>query len=394
MEPRTVWLSGDQRHGVGRPHPRHPFRGPSWAVPAGERGSASACTVRGPASPDAAVLVQFAHRLKPGAPLAAIRLRGAGVDRVVEVRAEPVERSGWQRAALRFPMAGGDLDVSIEALGNAMRIGSVALWPACGRPVWVIAHMSNSPALVGRDVADGANAVECDVGPRDGSAGGELAAFHRFAPPYLRRSGPRTPLPELLAAVAGSLGRLAIVMLDVHLLRDGDRDYRLLGRRLGEAVGRVLPAQRVLASVPEPGMAPLFEGLRDAGFSSGRDLCLDGEQPAKGSERRWIDEAEGLGATSVGLGTDCFVPGDFVHRWLPPLAAAVNARDRGGSVAKVYYWTLSAKSSMRRVLDLGVDGMVVNDPRALRQVLAEEPYASLYRPAEAADSQFAVHAAP
>ena len=69
----------------------------------------------------------------------------------------------------------------------------------------------------------------------------------------------------------------------------------------------------------------------------------------------------------------------------------MNARDRGGSVAKAYYWTLSAKSAIRKMLDLGVDGIVVNDPQALREVLAEEPYRGLCRLATPADSQFLVH---
>ena len=71
-----------------------------------------------------------------------------------------------------------------------------------------------------------------------------------------------------------------------------------------------------------------------------------------------------------------------------------DARDRAlGSIAKVYYWTLTDQRSMRKLLDFGVDGLVVNRPAALKQVLTEEPYRSLYRLAAPGDSQFEVHGA-
>jgi hypothetical protein len=284
--------------------------------------------------------------------------------------------------------------LSVESLGETpFDLGSVVCWNLCGRPAYVIAHMSNSPGLIERDLAAGANAIECDVGPRDGSADGPLTAFHRFAPPYVRRTLPRTPLAELGAAIHGSLDRLALVMLDCHVLRDAPEDYRVFGRRLAETIRPFLPEQRAVMSIPEPAMAGLFDGVRDAGYGAGRDLCLDGENPKRGSQRRWIEGAERLSATMTGVGTDCFVPWDLLTGWFGPVAAAVTARDRGGSVAKVYSWTLSTKAAMRQMLDLAVDGLVVNDPAAMRQVLSEEPYSWLYRPAEGADSQFAVHGA-
>jgi hypothetical protein len=49
---------------------------------------------------------------------------------------------------------------------------------------------------------------------------------------------------------------------------------------------------------------------------------------------------------------------------------------------------------MRVMLDSCLDGMIVNDPSLMREVLAEEPYASLYRLATPADSQFEVHGPP
>jgi hypothetical protein len=389
---RSVWLPRDQRHDLGRLGARDRVRGPHWIAPKGARGVAAAATLRDPGCEGSAFLVQLGHRAKKNSPLARLRVRGESADRIVEVRAEDFEHTGWQRVAVDVAAESGcRLTLEIEALGESeLRIGSIAFWRRRGRPVWILAHMSNSPASIGRDLADGANAIECDVGPRDGRSTGPLMAFHRFAPPYLRRSVERGPLEEQLEAIADSLDRLALVMFDCHVLRE-DGDYRAFGRRLAEAVRGRIPAERVVFSIPEPSMAALFDGVREAGLDPGFDLCLDGEKADAGEDRRWVEAAERHGATMVGVGTDCFVPFDFLPSWLGPVAAAVNARDRGDSVAKVYYWTLSTKAAMRKMLDLGVDGIVVNDPKAMREVLAEEPYRWLCRPATPADSQFRAH---
>jgi hypothetical protein len=389
---RSAWLPDDQRHGVGRPGGRDRRRGPHWIAPKGARGVAAAVTREGPGGEGGAFLVQLAHRARPQTPLVLLRAHGDRTDRISEVRAESVEDGCWQRAMIEVAADGSaPLTLEVEALGESeVRIGAIVYSRLRERPVWVLAHMSNSPESLQRDLSSGANAIECDVGPEDGRSTGPLMAFHRFAPPYVRRSLARSPLGEMLDAIAGSLDRLALVMFDCHLLRE-DADYRLFGRRLAEAARGRIPAERVVFSVPERSMAPIFRGVLDAGFPSARDLCLDGERADDGDDRRWVEAAEREGATMVGVGTDCFVPFDLLSSWLGPVSAAVNARDSGGSVAKVYYWTVSTKSAMRKMLDLGVDGLVVNDPRALREVLDEEPYRWLCRPATPADSQFIVH---
>ena len=168
----------------------------SWTLPAVDSG-------------DSAFLVQIAHCLPArDARRGCAPARPAG-EEVHEVSAERVERA--RVAARGDPFSRGGrrpLQLSLVAHGEAaIRLGSVAFWKRCGRPIYVIAHMSNSPKAVREDLADGANAVECDVGPHDGSVEGRLMAFHRFSPPYFRRSARRTELPELLRELDGSLRR-------------------------------------------------------------------------------------------------------------------------------------------------------------------------------------------
>ena len=312
---RTVWLPGDQSHAVGRLRQSDLFRGPVWSVPRGEQGVAASCAASGVASEDSAVLCQIAHRARAGALVAVIRVTCGGKEEVREVRAEPVQTLGWQRVAIRFRGAAEHaVVVSLESTGERLGVGSIVFWKRCSRPVWNIAHMSNSVATIREDLALGANALECDVGASDGNANGPLMAFHRFAPPYLRRSMGRTELRELVVELNRSLDTLALVAFDCHELRDDAKDYRTFGRRLAEAVRDYVPAERSLVSVEDESMAGVFRGLQDAGFAAGRDLyAATNDSDSQSEHEREIQAAEREGATTLGIGTDCFTPFDLLR---------------------------------------------------------------------------------
>jgi hypothetical protein len=331
-------------------------------------------------SDDCAFLVQLSHRAGTGTPVAAVCVASAAGEQVREVRAAPDDGdSRWRRVVVRFPARGEPARLEVLATGEAaLTVGCISFWKRCARPLWLIGHMCNSPAIIAQDLADGANAVECDVGARGGDAAGALQFFHGFVPPYFRRSAARTSLHELVAECRRRLDELSLVVLDCRELDGDDPDYRTFGRRLAEAVREQLPAERVLVSITEPSMTGVFDGLDDAGFAAGRDLSN-------------APQAWGGRATALGIGTDPFTPFDFVGRWIGKVAAAVDARDRGAGAAKVWYWTLTSRESMREILDLAVDGLLVNRPAVLRALLDEEPYRHLYRIATPSDSQFRVH---
>jgi len=75
-----------------------------------------------------------------------------------------------------------------------------------------------------------------------------------------------------------------------------------------------------------------------------------------------------------------------VAEWLEPVSYTTNLRDRDQVLKKVYYWTLNSEDSMRKMLDLNVDGIIVNTPSTLIAVLGSEPYAQMYRLATINDS--------
>ncbi|HYC77666.1 MAG TPA: hypothetical protein VEI02_08575 [Planctomycetota bacterium] len=260
---------------------------------------------------------------------------------------------------------------------------------AAARPIYVIAHMCNTPAYVEAAVRAGANAVECDVRARHPTRI-DLHFHHGFSVPYPARSPVRTPLREQARAIRSLGDACALFVVDCKPL-DG-ADYRAYGRALGEGLGAELEAARVLVSVGATEMLPVFDGIADVGFAAGRDVSMIDNDPRGERADRWIDFAERHDLTALGIGTDSHVPFDRLKRWIAPLRAAVRGRDARGRVRKVYYWTVKTRSSMRRLLDLELDGMIVNHPARLRAVLSEPPYAARYRLATPADSQFVVHA--
>jgi hypothetical protein len=394
-EPVTVWRPSQQEHGTGEASRHDPWRGESWSVDADDRGLTASVEVNGFDSDDAAFLVQIAHRSRAGTRICRAIVTSGGTEHVHDVVARSPRRD-WQREIVRFA-AKRTRAVSIDVVapgGTAFRVGLITLWRALRRPFWVISHMSNSPQFVRRDVARGANAIECDVWTDDGKPEGALSIHHGFVPPYPRRSAAKLPLRSFLEGLGSSKEQLALVVFDCPPLDEGGAaDYRAYGARLAESIAPHLPASRCLISVMDPVMTSVFDGLRDAGFEAGRDISRirpTGHEP----DDVWIDAAESHGATAIGIGTDPFVPWDLLRTWFGPVAAAVTGRDGSRRVKKVYYWTVGSSRAMRKLLDFCIDGMIVNDPRTLRTVLAEPPYDILYRPATTADSQFEVHGPP
>ncbi|GIY21156.1 dermonecrotic toxin LcsSicTox-betaIC1 [Caerostris extrusa] len=117
--------------------------------------------------------------------------------------------------------------------------------------------------------------------------------------------------------------------------------------------------------------------LSDVGFDGGTGNLFD--------IRNMFEE---LGVKNVWQGdgkTNCvsaFYPDGRLRR-------AVLIRDsRKGHINKVYHWTIDLKLRMRLSLNLGVDGMITNDPDDLLEVIQESYYSDTYRLATLDDDPF------
>ncbi len=71
------------------------------------------------------------------------------------------------------------------------------------RPVWIVAHMCNSPRYILDALANGANGVECDIECEQAGGGFAFEVHHGFAGPGYdpAKANARTPLDVYLKAV-------------------------------------------------------------------------------------------------------------------------------------------------------------------------------------------------
>jgi hypothetical protein len=160
---------------------------------------------------------------------------------------------------------------------------------------------------------------------------------------------------------------------------------------LSRFMPRLAPSQSVI-SLTGSDMDAFFGAVPDD-LQIGKDISEIKINPTGTDPMLWANTAESFHVSFLGMGVSPDLRVD-VAPWFGPLSGALNARDHGSSIKKVYFWTVNAPGEMRRLLDMGLDGMIVDDGAALEGVLAEEPYRTLYRKATVSDSQFQAHGTP
>lgn len=245
-------------------------------------------------------------------------------------------------------------------------------WPrfrAAGHPR-IYAHrgasahrLENTLGAFERAIADEADGIELDVrATRDG----EVVVFHdvtleRLAErpeaigdltwPALSRveltDGSRIPLlSEVLELVRGK------VLLNIELKGDGGRRFRLTNL-VASLLRRVAvdDRQTIMVSSFRPEMLVWLKAL---GLEVPRGFLFDGENT--GAQRAHVLETVGRF--------------DVVHPQFRLATAARVARWRAeGKLMNV--WTVDAPDELRRLAELGVDGLITNDPKAARAALRE-----------------------
>ncbi len=302
-------------------------------------------------------------------------------------------------------------------------------------PTWVIAHRGaarlapeNTIEAYARAVELGANAVEGDICVtkdghfvvwHDADPGGKialarqagreellytpdvppigskwrravceltLAEFHRHYGYTRRRGGladligsddppavPAITLADLFAWAEGER-RVEHVFLDVKLEpRQADRAVELLEtvrKRVTGAAAREGLSFHYLSPQREVLEALVARGELDR-LPPALDVHADFELPGVLADARRL----GLSRVSTGVGQR------FWNEFHREVAAVVRARKRG-RVESVVVWTINDSDRLRELVRLGVDGIMTDDPAALRAIVAGG--AAGARPREAA----------
>ncbi len=187
--------------------------------------------------------------------------------------------------------------------------------------------------------------------------------------------------------------KIALIMLDTKQADDVDpKAYALaLSERLiMVGINPELSTMSVPAAVSAQFREVLgYHGDFAAFYPCGLDSYL--EDYGNLTELQWVKQAEATGASFLGVGAAAQFFWSPMKDWMSWIQVMTNRRDTHGSFKKAYYWTTNRKTSMRKALDYGVDGMITDDPDDLYAIVQERPYKRMLRLATQKDSQFKVH---
>ncbi|NOJ39985.1 hypothetical protein [Bradyrhizobium australiense] len=233
---------------------------------------------------------------------------------------------------------------------------------ACTAPVlrqfYIIAHRTNALDKVRAALRQGANGIEIDVRYRRREQG--FCANHDSFDPSCNRL---VPFLRELNAIASNSKQLALIVLDFKN-HDGNQNAF---RELLDIVRRELTSNLGLKMILSTGSLALARRVMpNAGaLRRGEAFSIDEEDDPDAVANFLAGTVSGEGSKAYGNGT--FEPGIEVHIQ-NSIQRAVSLR-RQGQFQFVYVWTLARTASMRDYLRIGVDGILVNDPRKLRDVI-------------------------
>ena len=302
---------------------------------------------------------------------------------------------GYQRCQLEFTLPRDAADISFEvwfADNGKITTGAVAVTPVDTlRPFYNIAHRCSTAEKANEMVSVGSNMIEFDVTPELVDGNIEFNVFHSGDRDWTRYPDFNNYLRNLKNHM--DQGNIAMIMLDTKQAEGVDP--ALYARALAERLMLVgIPAELAVMSVPAA-VAQTFrnalgqQGSETAFYPCGLDAYL--EDYGDLTEQQWVDQVEATGATFLGVGAAAEFFWSPMKNWMSWIQALVNRRDQKGQHSKSYFWTINKRSSMRKCLDYGVDGVITDNPERMHAILQEPEYQRVYRLATRHDSQFRVH---
>lgn len=387
---KTLWWPTQQQHDLGRAGAWDRLRGWSWTTTSSDRAGVMVRTAPRPLYAGSYTFsLQLSHKSAAGADLGTLRVLAD--DQVIATRAiqtRSFDSGDWQRETISFTnMQTSNVSFELQWGGTVEVWTGMLLLTKPGRPFYNIAHNPNSLDLVYAALDAGANAIEPDVQHENGTidireVGGELSD-------PITHANVRSDLAPYLDGIAGR-PELAAMIWDIKpTVEATNADFRAQFTSALEAAG--LPPTHSVLSLQSASMSDFWPS---ASTGYGRDVSSVVSFPGYGTDpSQWYATARTNHVTFMGMGISQLVPVQL-SVWYGPLTMAVNGRDRYGDLKKVEYWTIGSKAELRKMLDLGIDGIIADDNAMVASTLQEEPYRDLYRLATPDDDPAAVHGFP
>ena len=344
-----------------------------------------------------------------------------------------VPQGEYQRVPLEFTLKKTTPNVSLEVYYSnnhyiwtgSTHITRLGDWNGSKnkRPIFAIAHRRNNVSrIVAAFDKENANAVELDLTPVS-NHGTNLIGFrahHRFqavvpSDDALGWGTQFDAMPGLWQTLLRYLNnrKAACIVLDLKSVvwkpgfdqtdnRKGNYPYTGTQQHYAEKLMETLKGNgftsqhlsRVVFSVPGNYTKTFGASVKKLGFTGPIDGYLEGSYPSTGAgygRVAYVDQMEGYGADMLGVGIDAKVVTSPMNKWMHWLMEMANQRDRDHKLKKVYFWTVNSGTSIRKILDYGIDGMISDHPNNVYKVVNSSPYNQMVRMATQADSLKEVH---
>src|SRR5262249_49019886 len=121
--------------------------------------------------------------------------------------------------------------------------------------------------------------------------------------------------------------------------------------------------KRCMFSVPDPSGKDIHQGLKDSGFSAS-SFGMDGIDDNDPSKSKPGDSAAAAAQSQLqftGMGRITLDIQKPLAQWWEIVQATTAARDADQPYPKtIVFWSLHEKPGMRKILDLGVDGIIAD----------------------------------
>jgi glycerophosphoryl diester phosphodiesterase len=236
------------------------------------------------------------------------------------------------------------------------------------RPFYVIAHRCNDAERVQAAIHEGANAIECDL--QYNGTHNVFVVNHDTDLFYQRDA--LIPYLQRVRAMAQADSRLALIIFDCKFAKETPAVPLLETIRVH--LTDHVPV-KVVISIADYDKRSFFMPLKDR-LRPNEFLAID-EHEHSGNVARFFAWEMRISQYAYGYGISA---SEALRPGIPAImmeAVAQKYADPDRRFSMVYVWTVQNQQSMRRYLNIGVDGIFVDNVRALREVLAEPEFQKL-----------------
>ena len=244
------------------------------------------------------------------------------------------------------------------------------------RPFYVVAHRCNSTDAVKDAIAAGANAIECDIRYYD-SQKYFLVSHDKSVTPA---TDALIPYLDQMSVVLKAQPAVALVIFDCK--DQPENQFLTLLKLVRKHLTDQVPVN-VLFSISSYDDRAFFNPLKGFAMAPNEGVGIDEDNDFNRVSKFFVDL--GISQHTYGNGTYAYGVGPNVPH---TVMTAVAHRARWGNLKMVYVWTLQDSDSMRNYMRMGVDGILVNNPATLREVLNEQEFSGNLRLATRTDRPF------